>query len=197
MGTSPLLKMQCRVTGVAGGPYYLTGYFKAEDGTAQASQDAWWNFITSSVAANELNGVTYTIDPAVPIVFPVTGEITGTESTTGKTVTGSNSATVAPSQAQYVYNLRTGVYTSGREVRGRFHRPLVYQSDVVVTNAQTAGSLTSLAISGNNTRAANLITAAAGRWVVYSRKNASWEVITSATVRPILGTLRSRGAISG
>lgn len=173
-------------TGVAGAPYYQRAYFDATVGSAQQAADAWFTFCGDF--DDEIpNGVTKELEPAVPTIDPVTGEITAVNIVTGDPVTGNvTGARMAPA-TQGLMRWRTNVFNSGREVRGRTNLPVVLQAD-----SDTEGKPDVGYIGFWNSKAGALIADEDSTLVVYSKKNGLWAAVVTADMWSNYGVLRSR-----
>lgn len=186
MPTGTLRRVRTIVTGVAGSPYYLVGYFSAESGTAQDCVDAWSDFVIGPAVNGKL-GSTWTTEGEVELVNPVTGDTIGLEDAVGIDVLGTTDYDLLPTSNQALVRWRTGNYVAGREVRGRTNLPL--QS---VGSIDDAGNLNSTVINGYRTRAATLIDDPATVHVIWSKKNGLWWATQTASVWEKLSVLRSR-----
>lgn len=190
MPTSPIRRVRSIVTGVAGSPYYVTGYFTADTGTATQCITAWHTFITgvaSGPAGGFPVGSSVRTDAEVQVVDPVTGNVVATE--IGGTIlsTGSSASPLLPKANQFLIRWRTGNFVGGREVRGKTFLPL--PSETASTDAGLVEAATLVALSG---RAGQLISNADTVFVVWSRKNGLWWAASNGSCWEQFAILRSR-----
>lgn len=180
-------RVQTVVTGVAGSPYYVTGTFTSEDGTASNVISTWHTFVTGGIGTDTPPGAIYQTGPTVDLIDEVTGDLTGRESGTVQTITMSGTAFAAPPTTQSLVRWRTNVFRNGREVIGRTFLPNVRAGDVAASGVMLAARQTQL-----QTRAAAAINDASTVMLVWSRKSQSSVVISSAEVPTKFAVLRSR-----
>lgn len=124
------------LSGVAGGPCYLTGHFNASAGTAQQAADAWFTLVAEN-SATTTSGAVWSIQNSVPVFDEVTGQVSDEESVTHATVTGGNVTDPCPRYVQGLIKWRTNDFVDGRRVRGRTAKPDVFevQSEAGVPSA--------------------------------------------------------------
>lgn len=183
-----MYRVRTTVTGVAGAPYYLTGYFDSTAGTPANARDAWHNFVTQNgVPANVPASTTWTTDGQIFGVDPANGNITNVFSVTPSSTTGTSiAARLAPS-SQYLFRNRTGFYSGGREVRGHFNLPFP-----LVGDANADGTVKSTVVTSLNTRASALLALSNANYVVWSKKAGLWAEVTAMTAWEQYSVLRSR-----
>lgn len=178
------------MTGVAGSPWYLNGYFTADTGTTKQVQDAWMKFLFAGPGPSVSTlpvGATATIDTDVPVVDPTNGQIVSVESSTGYSWTGSNTEQRLPPTAQALVRWRTGNFEGGREVRGRTNIPGGTES----WNS-ASGTVETTISNLINGRAVDLINDANTVFVVWSKKNGLWWAAQSGSCWSQWAVLRSR-----
>lgn len=180
-------KIQTIVTGVAGAPYYLVGYFDSVTGTPQDAVTAWAAFTHPSSATTGKNGATYTTGGEVLVVDPVSGDAITSVTTTPVVLAGTGNISLMSRQTQGLARFRTGVRVAGREVRGRTNLPLIATSF-----DDTNGNPTTTYVTSINTRITALINAAQAQHVVWSKKNGQHYPSTSGSAWSQWATLRSR-----
>nr|CRY97453.1 hypothetical protein [uncultured prokaryote] len=186
MATTSMYRVVLTVTGVAGSPYYMTGYFDASVGTSQDAAEAWFNMCTVAPTARKM-GSAWSTGSTVDIVDPVTGNTIGTEAITPAQNTGSSTADILPSMTQTLVRWRTGEYIGGREIRGRTNIPLPNEA------SNTSQGLPDPTLVGDtNVRAATLIADADSTHVVYSPKNGLWFATLVGSTWDQWAVLRSR-----
>ena len=111
-------------TGQSGMPGYTTLHFlgtedqAAADGVAALTEAIW-----EGLSAVIWSGVTAAVLPNVDVIDPVTGQTTGSFGVTTTPNAMGASGDQQPVAVQGLVQLRTGVYVSGREIRGRVFIP--------------------------------------------------------------------------
>jgi hypothetical protein len=174
--------------GVAGSPYYSNFYVTATDSDAQPEVDEIRDFYTD-IAGLISNTLSWTVEGVVANIDEASGQITGFSNNTSRTGAGTNSGDINPLANQGLLRLRTGVFTAGREIRGRLNIPGSCEASntagkptsTYMTTLQTSADLHLLSATGLN-----------GAYNVYSRKNGSTEIVSSVSVAPYWAVLRSR-----
>lgn len=185
---STLSKVTCVVTGVAGAPYYVTGYFDRSVGTAAGRATAWMNLVTlGNTAAGLTGGSSWTIGPELPILDTASGDITGVDTITPVVINGTGSPQILPHANQYLLRWKTTDYLAGRKVIGHTNLPLAQAS-----TSTTQGDLNNGAIISINSNIAAFFANANGALCIYSRKGAVGARVTSGSVAPFYSVLRSR-----
>lgn len=173
------------VTGVAGSPYYITGYFDAVAGTAQQAADAWRNLLgtTSTIYRS---GLSFSAISTIDEFDPTTGNIVGQVPVTVASLAFIGGTDALPAATSLLLRWRTGQYAGGKEVRGRTNIPGLPSS------ANALGLPSSAITSAFQTRQTALLALANAHHVVYSPKNAGACVTTSGTPWGQWAVLRSR-----
>jgi len=156
-----------RVTTLIGGAYVQGGgitqqYFDATGGTAAQAQTAVKNF-WAQFASSVGSGTTFATNSAVETIDEVSGQITSVTSGTAGTTTGTGGTEVLPMATQGLLQLRTGVFSDGREIRGRIFIPAMLEG------GSSAGVPTSSTQSAIAAAGAALIADANSVLVVYRR----------------------------
>jgi hypothetical protein len=174
-------------TGVAGSPAYSNFYFDDNGVTAgvyQTSVLGMWDTIKTAIRS----GVTVTMVNPIPIIEVASGQVVNVVSGDGGTTAGTDTGQELPPFTSGLVRMHTGVFASGREVRGRCYVP--YPSE----NANDAGTPGSGYISGLTAAFVTLQgdNEANGAMVVYSRAHARAEYISSFDTWNQWGSLRSR-----
>lgn len=154
---------------------------------SQSAVDAANDFI-DSIASNLVSGVAWNFDSVVTLKDTVTGTTTGIESITPPpTGSGSAAGGQVPNASMFLVQFRTGVYSRGREVRGRWFIP------GGSANAVFAGE-----VAGANLTAMNdaLATWLGGLYapVVWSRIGGIAPPVSSGSVWSELAVIRGRRA---
>lgn len=190
MGTSTLRRVEVQVTGVAGSPYYIVGYFTADSGTTNQCITAWMTFVAGVTSGSSIawpSGALITAQDVVQLVDPATGQPVGTEVGTALSVTGTGTGQMMSPATQILTEWHTNNYLNGREVRGRTNHPCVRAAD-----ATTSGAPSGATISGWNSAASALIGDANTVFVIWSKKNGQWFAAESGSTWNKFSVLRSR-----
>lgn len=183
--TTGLYRVTQIATGVAGSPYYLTGYFAASGGTAQQAASAWRAFLTAGVSSYAA-GLVFQAVSDVVLVDPITGNTTGTSPVVLATVTHTGAGDPLPSSTQGLARFRTSQYINGHEIRGRINIPMQTEAD------STSGLPNAAWQTTWNARLATLITGGTFIHAVYSPTNHCWAPTLAATVWSQWAVLRGR-----
>lgn len=160
-------------------------YFSQSVGTAadaHAAVAAFWYAISPLVTS----ALTMTILPEVELVDTASGQVEGIETTDQVTYLGGPTADPLPLASQGLVRWRTGIYTGGREIRGRTFLPGMLETNS--TNGKPAGAL----ISAVNAAAGSLYGDPDAQLVVYSRTHGVQADVTSASMWTEWAQLRSR-----
>ena len=180
-----LYKVVQVATGVAGSPYYITGYFDATFGTAQQAADAWRAFLAPA-STGYRTGLTFSAMTEVGIVDASTGDLTGLTPVTLAAMSMIGGTDPLPAATSLLIRWRTGQYTNGKEIRGRTNIPGMLET--FSTNGLPDSALT----GAWQTRATALLASANARHVVYSKKNFGACVTTAGSPWSQWAILRSR-----
>lgn len=175
------------VTGVAGSPYYMTGYFLESAGTAEAASDAWFAFCTAGGSTFKPLGSTWRKDSEVPIINSTNDSLVGSVPVTPEDLVGSNTDAILPPATQLLVRWRTASFIAGRRITGRTFYPLRFESEN--TPLGVPDQTTINGIGGN---AQDLIDDEASSFGIYSRKNGTFVSATTASVATAWSVLRSR-----
>lgn len=181
---SNLKRIQVQYTGLPGLPGTSTWYGH-EDGVSAADQVAAVLTFYTALQTTLRSGLTITVPDVVEIVDSTNGQTTGLDDTgSGGTVTCSNSGAVPAWGTQVLLQLRTGFYTSGRELRGRIFLPGITDNDIDSGYPSTAviaaiqGHLDTLVGSAN--------------LAVYSTTHRTWASVSTGSVWGKFALMRSR-----
>jgi hypothetical protein len=184
-GTTPMYKVVQIATGVAGAPYYITGYFDQTAGTAQQAADAWRAFLAPA-STGYRTGLVFSAQTEVGIVDPVSGDLTGLDTVTVASMSMIGGTDPLPAATSLLIRWRTGAYVAGKEIRGRTNIPGMLES------LSTSGLPDSTLVSAWQTRQTALIGAANAQHVVWSKKNGLWANSTAGSPWSQWAVLRSR-----
>lgn len=188
MAVGNMYKCTVSVTGVAGSPYYISGYFDRDGGTAQQASDAWYAFVTFTGNASSLKaGATYSTGSEVQIVSTTTAQAVAFETITPKTDTGTGVFDVLPHANQFLIRWRTDDVIAGRRIRGRTSIPLPKVSDQDPNGSVLPAKVTSL-----NSNAAALVNSTNAQLVVFSKLNGEWSAVVNGSAWTEFSVLRSR-----
>lgn len=181
-----MFRTRVQITGPVGSPWLSTAYFLAPGGgtadQAVAALGSFWNDLRVIMHTS----CTITSEAEVADVSPTTGEVTGIESTTPFTLTGTSSADPLPWATQLVIRWRTGNFVGGREIRGRTFVPGLTES------SNTSGVPTAATLSTANAAAAALIADANCILLTWSRTHGNDPAVVTGTALGKFGVLRSR-----
>lgn len=186
MPTTNMLRVRTVVTGVAGSPYYIVGYFEDLGDNEQQCVDAWSDFTAVDPGAQK-QGSRWETEGEVEVVNPITGDTVGVRQATPVVINGITDLPVLPLSQQLLVRWRTGVYVAGREIRGRTNLPIQF-----VANSTSTGTPTSTIIDATNIRATTLQEQILAELVVWSKKNGRWERVTTSSTWNQFSVLRSR-----
>lgn len=173
------------VTGVAGAPYYLTGYFAQSGGTAQDAADAWFTFATRGAADSE-TGSKWAYPTEVFSVESTTGEVSGVSAAVGSDLNGTYTGEMLPRSNQCLIRWSTNTYNLGREIQGRTNLPLM------ILAGNDDGAVLPAVIADFGLKATNLIADVNSSFVIWSRKLGTVAVVQSGTCWNQFAILRSR-----
>lgn len=118
MATTDMYRVVQVATGVAGGPFYITGYFDSQIGTAQQAADAW-RALTGPTAGTFTTPLRYESIVSVDLVDPGNGDIQSVVPVSVGSLQFTSTVEKLPPTTTLLLRWRTGVYIGGREVRGR------------------------------------------------------------------------------
>jgi hypothetical protein len=182
----PLYRIRTVHTGVTGAPWLSTFYFDSAGGTAgqaAAAVELFWfavkAFMSSSVTATN-DGIAATLNEA-------TGEVTSAVSYAATPQVGALGGTQLPHATQGLIRWQTGVYSSGRELRGRTFVP-----GLTTTAVQANGSIAAATKTGLDNAAAGLISNANSILAVWSRRGGVFSPTISGISWTDFATMRSR-----
>lgn len=186
MGIAPMYRVTQTGSGVAGSPFYLTGYFDSTAGTALQAATSWRNIVAPPVS---YFGTPYTYDPItlVDTVDPVTGNITGITPVAIAARTFTSVGEKLPTFVNMGLNWRTGIYRNGREVRGRTNIAGFTED----ANGPT-GDPVALYVTDFQTRINTEVANPVASLVVWSKKNGEWFEVSTGTVANKWYVLKSR-----
>lgn len=182
-----LVRVETEHTGLPGGPYLSVHNFNTGAGTADDLADlveAFWTDLRTVIRV----GLQMRVEPVQTIFDDSTGQPVGTQvAATARTVTGGDSNDQKSAATQGLLQLRTGVYASGREIRGRLFVPAPCETSGAATPTQAyidtltdAGTALVSASSGGN------------EWRVWSRARGQSAAVTACSGWNQYAVLRSR-----
>lgn len=182
-----MIRIRSLLTGVPGSPFYSNFFFEGTlSSDAQAAADLVGTF-WSQVDVLMAPGIVVNIDPFVPTITPLGGEITG-----GFTITpppssvGAGAGVALPPATQMLGQLLTGAYAGGRAIRGKFNLPWVTEEHNVGNGIPSPEGRALLQSS------LEAIVAGGPALQVWSRKNGNAADVTDVTISPKWAVLRSR-----
>lgn len=182
-----MYKVRARITGVAGSPYWINGFF---DSTGVGAADAaveWAKFIAS--ASNGLpTGWSLTCGSEVQVVEPANGQVIDVEPIAPSTLAGTTNTPTGPRASQLLMRWKTNNYVNGRRVQGHTNIPITYTSDVGASGAVAGSTQTAWTNKING-----LLTGPAGdAFVIWSRAAGEHFAVTNGSVWDQFSVLRSR-----
>jgi hypothetical protein len=142
------LRVRTTLSGVTGAPYLATMHHSGGGSTdAAAAATAVRNF-WAAIAPSMAAPTHIVVDPEVEEFTPGTGDITAVHNTTTAAIDSSGSGEPLPWGIQAVVRWRTGVFSEGREIRGRTYIPCLTEghntlgvpSGALVTILETAAA---------------------------------------------------------
>lgn len=183
---SNMMRVRAQWTGGIGGPYLSTTFFSDLGGATAANANAALGAFFTAVKSLISNTITVSTLGTIEHMDAADGSIVSSEAVTPVVNTGTASGDVLPPASQYLCQLHTGVYTNGREIRGRLFLGGAMEANSTL-GVPTSGSLTTI-----NTALATLVGDANSEWLVWSRRNGIARDVLSATTWTTWAQLRSR-----
>jgi hypothetical protein len=184
---SSVARIRTVFTGVGGSPAYSNLYFD-DDGTAAGVYQSFVFDMWSTLKDIIDSRVTLTMVNPIPIIDTATGQTTGVVTGDGGTVVCTSSGDPLPPATSGLVQLHTGVFSGGREIRGRCFIPYP-------TEGQNTAGLPTSGYKGELIAAfeeMNGISGANGALSVYSRVHHGSELVTSIAAWDQWASLRSR-----
>jgi hypothetical protein len=182
-----LYEVQTVWSGVAGSPYYTTARGLLTGGTTpQEMADAMEDFLIAIAPVTDARLVAV-INNEVRVIESTDGETQAVLTISGATKTMTGSGDPLPSLAQLLVRYQTGVFTSGRQIRGRWFIPGQLEANNTSVGLPSAGLVT-----GVDTAAGAFVTACAGDFVIYSPTHRVYASVQGASVAGDWSFLRSR-----
>lgn len=122
-----VVRIAATITGLGGAPGYTRFHYEVgepEEGStamdfAESSARGFW----AALAVQLRSGLTVQWDTEASVINPATGQTTGVVPIDIDPVTGAAGGNSLPWATQGLVRLRTGVYSGGREARGRCFIP--------------------------------------------------------------------------
>jgi len=184
------MRVRTVLSGVPGTPYYSNLWFTGDAGGADA-QDCLDNVSAffNSLESTMISTCTWQTEGDVALIESTTGELVGNASGTPGSGVGTVSGDPMPWANQGLLRLLTDTYVGGRRLRGRFFNPAQVEAN------STLGVPIGAYVTGLNTIGAALITSSAAdsaEWIVYSRKNHVYGIVTAVDTWGQWAVLRSR-----
>lgn len=180
-----LQRIRTVFTGVAGTPWYSNIYFQGNgdtvSGVAGHVRDFW-----SSIMGYIDDSVTWTVEAEVAIINDANGQIVEMADWAGGSGVGGSADVPLPRATQALINWNTGVFVSGRQVRGKTFIPGIVQG------ANSQGTLASSVRTTYQNAANELISDGNGTLCVYSPTRHTSALVGSANVPTKFAVLRSR-----
>lgn len=173
-------------TGVLGTPYYSNLYFALEGGTHVQARQAATNF-WFAMSEDFVNDLLFTVEPDVAVLDEATGDVIQVlVDNAPKGRFGQSAATALPPATQILVRLRSGVFNSGREIRGRIFIP------GVTVSQSNDGRVQGGTIVDVQAAIDAMIADQNAQLVVWAKTRGTYAVVNSATVWTEFAVLRSR-----
>lgn len=185
-----MMRVQTVVSGVAGSPYYLNGFFDALNTEPQDAIDAWHTFVTAGgggTVNSYPTGAVITTSGTLDLIDPTDGGIVGQQFGATETSLGGAQGQFLPAANQVLVHWRTGIYVNRRELRGRTNIPCI--SEAGSTNS---GQVEPSVITAYNALGNALISNPDCVFIVWSKKNGEWREVFAAQTWDQFAVLRSR-----
>lgn len=183
---SNIWRVRTAITGGSGASQLSTHFFDQAAGlTAQGAADAvhaFWDAIKGKI----VNTYSFQVEHVVEDIDYTTGKPTGLTPVTAALVTGTVNNFPNPWATQALVSWRTGLFSGGREIRGRTFIPGTLQADTV--NGAPQAALVTLI----NTAATTLATDPNSSLCIFSRKKHAVGIVTSGQCWDKFAVLRSR-----
>lgn len=179
-----MYRVRVNFSGISGSPYVATHYFEILGGTAQQAATAvgtFWGAVDNVLS----NNLQWDLDTAVYSIDAATGQPFDVVQVTPASGTGGVAGDILSPASQGLISWRTGVFTNGRELRGRTFLPAIPEAQS--TGAPIAGFITAV-----STAAGAFIADANSDLQVYSRKHGVHASAVGGGVWNEWAVLRSR-----
>ena len=179
-------RLRVALTNLSTGPGVMTFYFDAAGGSSAAAAAAVHTFLNDIRSRVDDFG-SMQIETDVANIDVATGQITSLDAVTQDVVTGADGGEHLPGATQGLLQLRSGVYVSGRELRGRLFLPAPTEG------MNTAAGIPDAIYQGQMAAAGNaLVTDGGSLWVIYSRTHAAITPVALTTCWNKWAVLRTR-----
>lgn len=181
-----MYRVRTGITGGPGGPFLSTMFFDVIGGLTAANANAAAGAFWTAIKAVSSSALTFTTESEVATVDIATGQVTGLLPVTPISVVGVDPADPLPFATQALIRWHTGVFTAGREIRGRTFVPGATEQYNVsgVPRADYKAAL--------DAAATTLIGAVGAELMTYSRKNHDAAPVISGSTWSEWAVLRSR-----
>lgn len=172
-------------TGIQGSPYLSTLNF-LESGSTPAGVSTAINGFFDALTVFQNQDLIWDFDGTLDVVESSTGELQGVVSATAQTGQGTLSTEVLPPATQGLIQWRTGVFTGGREIRGKTFVPALTEL------AASAGQVVGPTQSGLQNAATALVGTPSAQLAIYSRRYNTIAAVSDSSVWNQFAVLRSR-----
>lgn len=175
-------------TGVAGTPWYTNLYFDGSGGNEQAQidlvEDMW-----DTLKAEFDTRLDITVEGDVTQIDSATGLATGVTAAAQRVIGATGASNVLPQANQGLVHLFTGVYTGGRQLRGRLFLP-----GLMLVSAASTGAVDATKRTLWQTTVTTLVTAsnAVGNLQVYSPTHHVTADVLTVSASSVFAVMRSR-----
>jgi len=174
-------------TGVAGSPYYTTlRGLSAGTTSPQEMSDAFDTFLGNSSAYFD-DSLVATISPEVRVINSADGETVAVDTISGNVATFVGTGDPLPTFVQGLIKHQTGVFTSGRRLRGKIYLPGMLEANNTAAGLPSAGFT-----SGVQGFWDSFLATVGPDYVIYSPTHRVYGSVTGSTVNGQWSILRSR-----
>jgi hypothetical protein len=181
-----MIRVTTEFGGVTGTPWVSQMYFAGSDAAAAAGASSDVSVFWTNLEDRIEDSVTYVVSGEVPSIDPATGDIIEVHFVTSNSGSGSATGDPLPRANQGLIRWRTGIYLSGREVRGRTFVPGPVEIDSGANGVPTPTYVSDLAA------AANTLVGLTSDLGVWSPTHGVFHVATGSSAWNQFAVLRSR-----
>jgi len=180
-----VLQVRAEWTGLGTTPHVNVFNFSDAATSPQEAADAVAAFFVP-IMVRVANDYTVLVDPVVRTLDAATGVLEGIDGVTTAVDVGESSAAPLPDAVQGLVQWRTGIFTAGREVRGRTFIPGLTASDLLDGNPAVA------TLAALQAGADAMISAGGGDFCVWSRTGGALAPVSTGAPWGEFAVLRSR-----
>jgi hypothetical protein len=182
-----IYEIRAQWTGVSGSPYYTTlRGLSGGSTTPQEMSDAFDTFLGNSASLID-DTLVCVISPEVRIIDSADGETQSVSTITTNTATFTGTGDPLPPFVQGVIRLQTGVFLSGRRLKGKIYIPGMLESNNTAAGLPSAGFVSGLETTWNT-----FLSTVGSDYVIYSPTHRAFGSVTGGAVGGEWSILRSR-----